>query len=622
MSNEPYPEIADYGLIGDCHTAALVSRHGSIDWCCLPRFDSDSCFGRLLDWQRGGWFSVTPSVRYSSRRAYLRDSLVLRTHFTCASGAARLTDFFAMRRGGRRRPRRELVRVLEGVRGHVPLEIVIAPRLDFGEVRPWIEPSGDQVWSAVGSNTGLRIRSDLPLRVLADCKLHTAVTLRRGERRRIGVHFVAPEDLDHAPRERGCGHLDAHLEETLGWWREWSRKIRWRDSSGPGVKRSAIVLKSLSYAPTGAFVAAPTTSLPESPRGPRNWDYRYCWVRDSVFTVHALANLGLASEADGFRRFIQRSAAGHADELQVLYGVDGKRRLTEVELSGLDGWRGARPVRIGNAAERQFQSDLYGMIVELSWRWSERGAGPDAKYWPFLRSVVECALQRWREPDRGIWEVRSAPQHFVHSKVMCWAAADGGIALAERYALEAPLDHWRAARDAIRQDIERHGVDRRRRHFVRSYGSSELDAALLLLPGVQFIDWADPLMRRTTDAIEEHLTRRGLVLRYRRHDGCAGRQGGRSADGLAGREGVFLPCTFWLAECLARQGRLTRAQRSFDRAARCANDLGLLPEEFDADARHMLGNFPQGLTHLAHISAALALRESRRVRARAQRRAG
>ncbi|MDE2051707.1 MAG: glycoside hydrolase family 15 protein [Gammaproteobacteria bacterium] len=603
--SDEYPPIGDYALIGDCHSAALVSRQGSIDWCCLPRFDSDSCFGRLLDWSNGGYFQICPAGRFSSRREYLEKSLVLVTTFRSREGEARLIDFFAMRAGGRERPRREIVRIIEGVSGALRLNVRFVPRLDFGEVKPWIRPASPCAHVAVGSNAGLVILGDAPLRPGADHDLEGVLEVHAESRYHIGVQFLPPEESEHGHSgEKEVAHLQEHYEETLRWWRDWAAKIRCQDgrsppgkASGTAVARSAIVLKALCYAPTGAIIAAPTTSLPEQAGGERNWDYRFCWLRDSIFTVHALSNLGLQAEAAGMRRFIQRTASGNAHELQVLYAVDGKRRVPEIDLPKLEGWRASRPVRIGNGAARQFQADMYGLVMELSWRWSERGEQPDENYWGFLTAIVEVAIARRHLPDRGIWEIRSRPLHFVQSKVMCWAAVDGGIALAERYGLPAPLDRWREERDGMRKDIEKRGYDRKRGIFVRSYGSKDVDAALLLLPAVDFVAWDDERMVRTTDAIRKDLSRDGLVLRY------------KAKDGLRGKEGVFVACTFWLAECLAHQRRRTQAREAFDRASRCANDLGLFAEEFEPKRGEMLGNFPQGLTHLAHVSAALALEQ-------------
>lgn len=593
-----YPPIADYALIGDCHSAALISRCGSIDWCCLPRFDSDSCFGRLLDWNKGGYFAITPLGEYRTRREYRGDSLILVTTFTTRTGEAHLIDFFSMRAGGRRHPRRELVRVIHGLRGQMSFDVAFVPRLGFGEVKPWVYETGSGAVSAVGSDTGLRLFGDVPLQPAGDHDLSARVEVRAGVSYHIGLTFFPPDDetpvLHSAAKELSM--LRAHFIETEKWWQEWTSKIRYRDrGKGASIMRSAIALKALCYAPTGAIVAAITTSLPENVGGERNWDYRFSWIRDSIFTVRVLNTLGLESEAAGVRRFIQRSAAGNADELQVLYGVDGRRRLTEVTLDGLEGWRVSRPVRIGNAADRQFQLDMYGLVVELSWRWSEHGVQPEKDYWDFLVAIVDAAIEKSRLPDRGIWEIRSAPRHFVHSKVMCWAAADGGIALAEKYSLAAPIDRWRAERDRLRLDIETNGVDHERGIFVESYGSDQVDAALLLLPGVEFVPFDDPRMVHTTDVIREELASDGLILRY------------KSEDGLQGREGVFLACTFWLAECLARQGRRRDALRSFKQAAAAANDVGLFAEQYAPRSKEMLGNFPQGLTHLAHISAALAL---------------
>jgi GH15 family glucan-1,4-alpha-glucosidase len=596
-ARRPYLPIGDYALIGDCHSAALVSHGGSIDWCCLPRFDSDSCFARLLDHRRGGHFAIAPVDGSARHRTYLGDSMVLATTFEDASGAVRLTDFFAMRQGGRDRPRRELVRIVEGVRGSMRLAIEFVPRFEFGGIKPWIYRVGETAHCAVGSNAGLLLFGDVALQLAGEHDLRAEVQLREGDRLRLAMQFVSPAELhagmNDAPPSGAA--LDAHLDETLAWWRDWASKLNRPGAAGVCVARSAIVLKALTHAPTGAIVAAPTTSLPEHVGGERNWDYRFSWIRDSVFTVHALASLGCISEADAFRRFIQRSAAGNAEQLQALVGVDGKRRLTEIALDGLEGWCGSRPVRIGNAAERQYQADMFGLLLELAGRWSTRGNVPDAHYWDFLAEMVEAAVQKWPLPDHGIWEVRGEPRHFVHSKVMCWAAVQRGIELARRHGFAAPLERWERASGEIREAVETQGFDRRRGVFTASFGSGELDAALLLLPDVGFVAYDDPRMMRTAEAIRRELDDGGLILRYRAH------------DGIRGPEGSFLPCSFWLAECLARQGRLPQARELFERVCACGSDLGLFSEEYASTRRELLGNYPQGLTHLAHISAALAL---------------
>jgi GH15 family glucan-1,4-alpha-glucosidase len=591
-----YPPIADYGLIGDCHTAALVSRAGSIDWCCLPRFDSDSCFGRLLDWEQGGHFSICPQTRARSSRGYLKHSLVLATTYQSGRNKARVIDFFSMREGGRRRPRRELVRIIEGLSGAMSFDVAIEARLDYGAVKPWIFSGGAHSHYACGSNTGLRIFGDVAFQIVDEHNLRAQVHIRRGQKIHIGLQFVRPEKTSGTRmRYRGGGELQAHFKETLRWWRDWSAKMVYGDGPGTNIIRSAITLKALTYAPTGAIIAAPTTSLPERTGGERNWDYRYCWIRDSIFTVWALASSGAEVEAEGVRRFIQRASAGNAADLQVLYAVDGKRRLTEITLDHLEGWRGSRPVRIGNAAERQYQADMYGLVVELAWQWARRGHRPSATYWSFLKQIVAAAIDKWRLPDRGIWEVRSRPLHFVHSKVMCWAAVNSGIELAEQFHFDAPLERWRVARDELHAAIEKRGIDHERGIFVRNFGSKDVDAALLLLPISGFVAYNDERMIRTTAVIREELMQDGLLLRY------------RSKDGLTGSEGVFLACTFWLVACLARQGRKAQARRIFRRACSCANDLGLFAEEYSRQGHEMLGNFPQGLTHLAHIGAALSL---------------
>lgn len=520
---------------------------------------------------------------------------MLTTTYKSGRNEARVIDFFSMREGGRHRPRRELVRIISGVRGSMDFNIAVVPKLDYGEVKPWIFSGGPNAHFATGSNTGIRIFDDVSLEPGSDHDLQAEVRVRAGKNLHIGLQFFRPEEANAEPQRKAAVELQRHLKETLRWWRSWSQKIVFNDGPGANILRSAITLKALTFAPTGAIVAAPTTSLPEQPGGERNWDYRYCWIRDSIFTVWALNNVGAVSEAEGVRHFIQRSACGNADELQVLYAVDGKRRLTEIELGHLEGWRGSRPVRIGNGAERQYQADMYGLVVELAWQWSELGHRPSEAYWRFLAQVVEAAISKWKLPDRGIWEVRSRPLHFVHSKVMCWAAADRGVALAEKYGFEAPLQRWRAARAEMRAAIEKRGIDHKRGIFVRSFGANGVDAALLLLPITGFVAYGDARMIRTLKVICEDLMQDGLLLRY------------RSEDGLPGSEGMFLACTFWLVECLARSGNEAAARKIFKRACASANDLGLFAEEYSRKSREMLGNFPQGLTHLSHIGAALAL---------------
>jgi GH15 family glucan-1,4-alpha-glucosidase len=590
-----YPPIGDYAAIGDGHTVALVSRAASVDWLCLPRFDGDAVFGRLLDRERGGCCVVEPVARaVRSSRRYLDGTMVLETRLATADGEVTVVDCLAVDEDGET-PRRRLIRLVEGVRGALEVRLLVRARFDFGELKPWVRRHGAGYYSAVGGNDALLVSGPPGLEVVDQHDMAARVVVRPGERIRLVIAAYSPEELDPAvPEPPDPADVDRWLDDTAGWWRQWTGRLH---VSGPvkgGVERSAMALRALVHAPTGAVVAAPTTSLPESIGHERNWDYRYTWVRDSQFTVRSLAELGCGQEADGLRRFLERSAAGSAESVQIMYGVGGERRLPEIELD-LDGYCGSRPVRIGNRAAAQRQLDVYGYLLDLAWRWHERGHSPDDDYWRFLLGVVDRAVELWTEPDQGIWEMRGAPQHFVHSKVMCWAAVDRGVRLAEGCLRTAPVDDWIATRDEIRAAVERDGYDTERGIFVQTFGGSELDAALLLLPRFDFVDDADERMVRTVDAIRADLDDGGLLRRYRRD------------DGLSGREGAFVACSFWLVECLAAQGRGAEAQEVFDRAVGTANDLGLFAEEYDPVARVLLGNFPQGLSHLSHIAAALSL---------------
>jgi len=594
-----YPPIADYALIGDCHSAALVSRQASIDWCCLPRFDSGSAFGRLLDWRSGGHCSIRPTADgpFEYARSYLDDTLVLETKLVGPAGEARLLDCFVIRATAYGTDRRQILRVVEGVRGSVELEVRIAPRFDYGQVRPWIRRHGHRLHSAIGGNDALLVWCELELTEDPEHELVGRFAVGPGDRTRLALTYCAPEHVDAGPPEEpNAKDLDELLEGTLEWWREWAQTLRLDTRDEPAARRSGIVLKALTHAPTGAIVAAPTTSLPEAVCGARNWDYRYAWVRDSSFSSRALAELGAIEEADAFRAFIMRSAAGHADDLQIVYGVAGERRLRGDVVEPLDGYRASRPVRLGNDASEQLQLDAYGELVNLTWRWHRRGHSPSDDDWRFLVSLIDHAAERWSEPDCGIWEWAGDPRHFVHSKVLCWSAIDRGIRLADECMRRAPVRRWKRARDDVREAIEQNGYDSERGVYLQAFGGKGMDAALLLLPTVEYLAWDDERMLRTVAAVREELDAGdGLLYRY------------RCDDGLDGDEGAFLCCSFWLAECLAEAGDLGEARAVFDQAVARANDLGLFPEEIDPRSGEMLGNFPQGLTHLAHIDAAVAL---------------
>jgi GH15 family glucan-1,4-alpha-glucosidase len=599
-----YPAIGDYALIGDCHTAALVSREASIEWCCMPRFDAGSAFGRILDRRHGGHCSLTPTApgTWEYHRRYLENSLVLETTLLGGAGEARIIDCFTVRPDAVGTPARQILRVIEGHRGSVELELKVAPRFDYGQVRPWIRRHGHRLHSALGGDDALLIWCEEELTEDPQHELVARIAVGAGDRIRLALTYCPPEVIDAGPpHEPDAASLDRCLEETLEWWQRWASELTLSTRDEAGARQSGLVLKALTHEPTGAIVAAPTTSLPEVEGGERNWDYRFAWVRDASFSSRSFAELGAVKEADAFRAFIMRSAAGHADDLQVLYGPAGERRIRGDVLEGLEGWRGSAPARAGNDATGQLQLDAYGELVNLTWRWHRRGHSPSDDDWRFLVSLIDRAAEQWSERDFGLWEWPGEPDHFVHSKVMCWAALDRGLRLAEECMRRAPTRRWKRARDELREAIEKRGYDRKRGIFVQAFDRPELDAALLLLPTVEFVAWDDERMLRTMDAVQEELgAGDGLLYRYTRD------------DGLPGKEGAFLCCSFWLAECLARTDRLSEARSVFDQTSARANDLGLFSEEVDPKSGELLGNFPQGLTHLAHIDAAVALAEVER----------
>jgi GH15 family glucan-1,4-alpha-glucosidase len=597
MKNHAYPPIGDYGYIGDCHSSALVSRNGSIDWCCMPRVDSASCFGRLLDWEKGGYCQVFPEDSCEISRRYVEKTLILETTFRTSGGEVRMRDCFTMREGGEDHPHRQILRIIDGIAGEVDLQVEIVPRFDYGAIRPWIRSYKGDHFVALGGSSGLLICGDVPLRMDQRHCLTGACTVVKGRRLRLSLLFRKPAELDEgAVKVPGTEELDRRFEETMEWWERWSSKTKVSGEYSLEAERSAIVLKGLSNAPTGAIAAAPTTSLPEAMGAGRNWDYRFSWIRDSAFTVRSLAQVGHDREADGFRRFVERTAAGSAEEVQVVFGVGGERRLQEFEIQELEGYRGSSPVRVGNAAENQVQLDVYGEILDLAWIWYRRGHEPDEDYWDFLVDVLNATTERWHLPDQGIWEMRGEPRHFVQSKAMCWSALDRGVKMAEELSRKAPVEKWKKSRDEIRRTVEDNGYEGRRGVFIQAFDVPKMDAALLLLPLTGFVNYDDERMIRTTDAVREDLEENGFLRRY-----------AADGDGMEGREGAFLACSFWLVECLAGQRRKEEAHKVFKKALSAGNDLGLFSEEVDPRTGEMLGNFPQGLTHLSLIAAAVAL---------------
>jgi GH15 family glucan-1,4-alpha-glucosidase len=590
--------IEDYALVGDTQTAALVGRDGSVDWLSFPRFDSGACFAALLGKRENGRWKIAPKGKIiRARRRYRPETLVLETELETEEGAIRLVDFMPIRG---RAP--DLVRIVEGVRGHVEMELDLVIRFDYGRTVPWVRRR-DHALTATAGPDALCFRGDIELRG-EDLATKSTFTVARGERRAVVCTWFRSHE--HLPRT--IDPYDA-LEETESWWRQWSGRCQYHGPARQAVVTSLVVLKALTYAPTGGMVAAPTTSLPEWPGARRNWDYRYCWLRDATLTLYAFMVGGYTEEAIAWREWLLRSAAGDPGQLQIMYGVAGERRLEEFELPWLAGYEGSRPVRVGNGAYGQLQLDVYGELIDSHYQARRFGIEPDPWAWRLERALLEALASRWHEPDHGLWEVRGSKRHFTHSKVMAWVAFDRAIKSVESLGLDGPADHWRLIRGEIHDEVCAQGYDRARNTFTQSYGRPELDASLLMLPLVGFLPGDDPRVAGTVAAIERTLMKDGLVQRYEPDPSG-------EIDGLPSPEGVFLPCTFWLVDALVVLGRRDDARRLFERVLELRNDVGLLSEEYDPVGKRLLGNMPQAFTHLALVNSAHNLADTSRCPAR------
>ncbi len=576
--------IEDYALIGDCQTAALVARDGSIDWLCLPRFDSAACFGALLGTsQNGRWLLAPADAGCRVRRRYRDDTLVLETDYESAGGAVTVIDCMPLRG-----TEPDLVRLVVGTRGRVRMRMRLVIRFDYGLTVPWVRRTADGIRAVAGPDS-LLLRTPV---ALAGENLTTVATFEVGAGER--VPFVLTWHPSHEEPPRPIDPEEA-VDATTRWWRDWAATCdadgRWRDA----VVRSLITLKALTFAPTGGIVAAPTTSLPERLGGVRNWDYRYCWLRDATFTLYALLISGYREEACAWREWLLRAVAGSPADLQIMYGIAGERRLPELELGWLSGYEGATPVRIGNAASRQLQWDVYGEVLDTMYQCRRHGLREEASDWALERSLLDYLESSWDQPDEGIWEVRGPRQEFTHSRMMVWVAVDRAVKSTERFGLQGPVDRWRALRATIHDQVCTKGFDPGLNAFVQAYGSRLLDASLLMMPLVGFLPASDPRIRGTLAAIERHLLQDGFVARYSTSE---------TVDGLPPGEGAFLPCTFWLADNLALVGRRAEAEALFERLLALRNDVGLLSEEYDVTARRLIGNFPQAFSHVGLVNTA------------------
>ena len=584
--------IEDYALLGDCETAALVGRDGSIDWLCWPRFDSGACFAALLGGPEHGRWLLAPvgEVTRTSRR-YRHDTLILETEWETAEGAVTVIDFMPLRGA-----QSDLVRMVVGTRGRVAMRTELIVRFDYGSTIPWVmhvdddDPHGSL--RAIAGPDMLLLRGDMPLRG-EDMTTVGDFTVAAGETVSFVLTYCASHETPAAPVEP-----HAALADTETFWRAWVARCTYRGEWREAVVRSLLTLKALTYRPTGGIVAAPTTSLPEQLGGARNWDYRYCWLRDATLTLLALMDAGYYDEAAAWRDWLLRAAAGSPAQLQIMYGVAGERRLPECELPGLPGYEGSRPVRVGNAAAGQLQLDVYGEVLDALYQARQGGLPSSPQAWQLASALVTHLEGIWDQPDEGLWEVRGGRQHFTHSKVMAWVAFDRAIRGAEAFGLDGPLDRWRATRQRIHDEVCARAFDATHGAFMQAYGSTSLDASLLLIPLVGFLPPDDPRVLGTVRAIEERLVVDGLVLRY---------DTARTDDGLPPGEGAFLACSFWLADSYVLLGRRDEARALFERLLALRNDVGLLAEEYDPRYGRLVGNFPQAFSHVGMVDVALNL---------------
>jgi GH15 family glucan-1,4-alpha-glucosidase len=587
--------IEDYGLISDLQTAALVSSEGSIDWACFPRFDSGACFAALLgDADHGRWIVAPRGDAWQAGRRYRPRTLVLETEWETDTGRVRVIDFMPPRGQAP-----DIVRIVEGVRGEVEMSSELVIRFDYGSTLPWVRRIDGDDRVAIAGPDALCFRSGVDHRG-ENMRTIGEFTVREGERVPFTLTWYPsnedpPDAID----------AEAALQDTVDYWGDWSGTCAYAGKWEDAVHQSLIVLKALIYAPTGGIVAAPTTSLPERIGGERNWDYRFCWLRDATLVLLAFINAGFLDEARAWRLWLLRAAAGDPAALQIMYGVAGERRLTELTLDWLPGYEGSRPVRAGNAASDQFQLDVYGEVLDAMHQGRVHELEVSEEAWSLQRRLLRFLEDAWKEPDEGIWEVRGGRRHFTHSKVMAWVAFDRGVQAVERFGRSGPVERWRKVRDEIHREVLELGFDRELNSFTQSYGSKRLDASLLVIPLVGFLPADDRHVVGTVTAIERELYRDGFVYRYA-HDEEA-----RDVDGLPPGEGAFLPCTFWLADNFALQGRLEEAEELFERLLATRSDLGLLAEEWDPARRRQLGNFPQAFTHVALVNTAFNLERAR-----------